>query len=64
MNVMNFKCRECDELLDTISFPGNVFPVINHEEQASMYACTSADCKNAGLVIVVGHEPKEEDEII
>lgn len=68
------KCFKCDEVMDEISFPVCdtcgpkdrdsqvvLTPFKGLQERASLYACTSRDCGNVGIVMVIPHESKDED---
>ena len=55
------KCNFCEELLEDIGFNPHATVWLNEKERASLYACTSRDCKNCGVVLVIPHESKDED---
>ncbi len=66
------KCIKCDEVLDEVMFPicdvcgpkdrdtQVVLLNLNDEmERACMYVCTSRDCSNAGVMMIIPIESKE-----
>jgi len=60
------KCSHCEEQLEDISFNstinGGVNVFLSHKEQATLYVCTSADCINCGVVLVIPHKTNDERE--
>ena len=62
---MEYNCWACKDELEDISFShtinGGIVVWLSHKEKATLYVCTSQDCKNRGIVIAIGHEIKEED---
>ena len=59
------KCNHCEEELQQINFfhtiNGGIGLRLDHKEPAVLYACTSRDCKNCGVVIVVPEIAIDED---
>ena len=57
------KCNYCEEQLEDISFShtinGGVVVWLSHKEKATLYVCTSRDCKNRGVVIAIPHASKD-----
>ena len=58
------KCNFCEEQLEQINFyhtiNGGVRVQLSHKENAALYACTSRDCKNCGVVIIIPDKSKEK----
>ena len=58
------KCNYCDDELEDIFFShtinGGVTVWLSHKEQATLYVCTSRDCKNRGVVIAIPRLSKED----
>ena len=63
---MIHKCKDCGEDLEDITFSNNMagdsVAWLSHKETATLYACTSADCRACGAVLVIPHQSKEEEE--
>ncbi len=59
------QCNFCEEQLEEISFTTSnrgVSVILNREEQATLFVCTSRDCKNCGVVIAIPWKNKDEEE--
>lgn len=59
------KCNFCEEQLEDISFATSergVSIILSRREQASLFVCTSRDCKNCGIVIAMPQKAYQEDK--
>ncbi len=58
-----FKCSGCDELMEEITaYHGqgySDFMLSISKEYCCLFACTSRDCKDSGIVKCIPSEPKE-----
>jgi len=56
-------CNFCEEELEDISFVhtinGGVEVWLSHKERATLYVCTSRDCRNRGIVIAIPWTPND-----
>ena len=55
------KCNYCENELEDISF-SNAAVWLSHKEPATLWACTSQDCKNCGVVLAIPWTNKDEEE--
>jgi hypothetical protein len=57
------ECNFCGEKMEEISFShtinGGVIVWLDRKETATMYSCTSQDCRQCGVVKIIPSTPKE-----